>query len=71
MPADTRIRDAALNAVAIAAQRHQAAVAGADRVLAYYLRGALAHGLTVDEVCATAQLDRAEVLRLTDPAVCG
>jgi hypothetical protein len=38
------------------------------RTLGYYVRSALAHGLTVAEVCDAGRLNPAEVLRLTDPA---
>lgn len=41
-----------------------------DRVLGYYVRSALAHGLTYDEVCRAGGLYRDEVFALSDPEVC-
>lgn len=60
--------EAARAAVQMATDKHRLAVSDADRTLAYYLRGAIAHGLTIDEVCELGHLDRDEVLRLIDPA---
>jgi hypothetical protein len=60
-----RTRREAWIAVEIAATKHEAST----RTLAYYLRCALAHGLTVDEVCRAGDLGRETVLRLTDPGV--
>jgi hypothetical protein len=59
------IRAAALDGILIAADSYRAS----ERALGYYLRTAIAHGVTVDEACAVAQLDAGTVLRLTDPAV--
>lgn len=58
------VRRQAYVAVEIAATRRVAA----DRTLGYYLRAALAHGLTVAEVCEASRLDELTVMRLTDPA---
>lgn len=67
-PWTSEIRDAAREAVRIAADQHRAICAGADRTLAYYLRSALAHGLTAAEVCQAGDLDPLVVRDLTDPA---
>lgn len=64
------IRDAARASVIIAADQHRAIVRGADRTLAYYLRIAVAHGLTVSEIVDAGDLDAKTVTRLLDPAVC-
>lgn len=40
-----------------------------DRVLGYYVRSAIAHGMTIDEVCRAANLSASEVRELSDPAV--
>ena len=57
------VRNQARVAVEVAVLQHQAAT----RTLAYYLRRALAHGLTIDEVCTAGRLDHDAVLRFTDP----
>lgn len=62
------VRDAARESVTIAADQHRAVVRGADRTLAYYLRTALAHGLTVSEIVDAGDLDAKTVLRVLDPA---
>lgn len=64
------VRAAALNGVRIAAGEHEKAHCAADRVLAVYLRGAVAHGLTVEEICQATDLDPLVVRDLTDPAAC-
>lgn len=64
------VRAAGLNGVRIAAAEHAAAYRAADRVLAYYLRSAVAHGLTIDEICQATDLDPLVVRDLTDPAAC-
>lgn len=64
-PWRAEVRHQARVAVQVAAARREAS----DRTLAYFLRKALAHGLTLDEVCDAGDLDRNTVLRLTDPAV--
>lgn len=49
-----------------------AATSGSDdRTLGYYVRAALAHGLTVTEVCRAAHLARPRVMELSNPAVTG
>lgn len=66
-PADpwrAEVRRQAHVAVKVAAARRTAA----DTTLAYFLRTALGHGLTVAEVCKASGLDEATVLQLTDPA---
>lgn len=57
------IRREAWIAVEIAATQCEAA----QRTLAYYLRTALSHGLTVDDCCRAGDLDRDLVLRMTNP----
>jgi hypothetical protein len=58
------IRARAIELVQVAAHVHREA----GRAQAYFLRTAIAHGVDVDAVAAAAQLDRATVLALTDPA---
>ncbi|MGZ4621490.1 MAG: hypothetical protein ACXVGF_04620 [Blastococcus sp.] len=60
-----QVRREARIAVEIAANRS----AACERTLAYFLRCAIAHGLTVEECCKAGNLDRETVMRLTDPAV--
>lgn len=61
-PWTTQVRAQAAIAVRIAA--------GSDRrVLGYYVRAALAHGLTTDEVCRASNLSPETVAALSDPAV--
>lgn len=64
-PWRAEVRRQAYVAVQVATTRHEAAT----HVLGYYLRRALAHGLTIEQVCEASDLDRARVLELTDPAV--
>jgi len=64
-PWTAAVRREAWIAVEIAATQREAA----DRTLAYYLRAAMAHGLTVEDCCRAGDLDRASVLRMTQPAV--
>lgn len=52
-------------AVEIAATRREAA----ERTLAYMVRAAISHGLTVDDVCTAGDLTREHVMQLADPAV--
>ena len=59
------VRRAALVAVRIAAAKREAG----DRTLSYFLRSAMAHGLTLDDLCRAGNLSPEDVLRLTDPAV--
>jgi hypothetical protein len=63
-PWTDEVRRQAWIAVRIAATCHDD-----ERVLAYYLRSALAHGLSVDEVCYAGNLSPETVRRLTRPAV--
>jgi hypothetical protein len=63
-PWTDEVRRQAWIAVRIAATGH-----AHERVLAYYLRSALAHGLTVDEVCYAGNLSPNTVRLLTRPAV--
>lgn len=62
-PWQTEVREQARVAVRIAATRQRAST----NVLGYYLRSALAHGLTLDEVCVAGNLSPASVRQLTDP----
>jgi len=57
------VRREAWIAVEIAATQREAS----ERTLAYYLRCAISHGLTVDDCCRAGDLDRATVLRMTEP----
>jgi hypothetical protein len=59
------VRRAALIAVEIAGNKHRAA----ERALRYFLKSAIAHGLTLAEVAEFARLTTDEVVALTDPAV--
>lgn len=62
-PWTSEVRQQAYRAVRIAVMR-----GACDRTLGYFLRLALAHGLTVDEVLA-AGVAPDTLTRLTDPAV--
>jgi hypothetical protein len=61
------VRQQAYNALRVATLRENDVTP--PHVLAYYLRSALAHGLTLLEVCAASGLCSSAVLELTDPAV--
>jgi pyrroloquinoline quinone (PQQ) biosynthesis protein C len=63
IPWTDEVRRQAFRAVRIAVMRN-----ACDRTLGYFLRLALAHGLTVDEVLA-AGVAPETLTRLTDPAV--
>lgn len=63
IPWTDEVRRQAFLAVRIAVMR-----GACDRTLGYFLRLALAHGLTVDEVLAAGVAPEA-LTRLTDPAV--
>lgn len=62
-PWTQEVRRAALIAVEIAAAKR----AGCDRALRYFVRSALSHGLTVDEVARAGALPPADVVALADP----
>lgn len=64
-PWTDQVRAAAITAVRIAAEQHRAGT----HALGYYLRAAIAHGLSLDEVREASGLSRVQVLELTDPAV--
>src|SRR5690349_23790510 len=55
-PWKAEVRRQAFLAVRVASTRRVAT----DRVLAYYLRSAIAHGLTVEECCEAGRIDRSE-----------
>lgn len=59
------LADQARYAVQIAAAKR----AAADRALAYYVRCAASHGLTVDEIAQLAHLEPAAVQAMTNPGV--
>lgn len=67
----SEIRDAARDALGIATRAYRDSIARNERILGYYLARSLSYGLTLSEVGETTGLDCADVLRLTDPAVCG
>lgn len=58
------IRRQAYVAIQVAAAKRVAT----ERVLAYMIRKAIGHGLSVEECCEAGDLDRAAVLELSDPA---
>lgn len=63
-PWSQEVRRAAYVAVELAATKRKAS----ERTFIYFLRTALAHGLTLAELCDASGLDAAELLRLTEPA---
>lgn len=63
-PWTCEVRRQAWIAVSIAASRRVVS----RRVLAYYVRSALAHGLCVEEVCQAGNLSPDEVLEMSEPA---
>lgn len=62
-PWQAEIREQARVAVRVAAAQQIAST----RTLAYMLRKAMSHGLTLEDVCQAGNLSPATVLRLTDP----
>ena len=63
-PWTDQVRAAAITAIRIAAEQHRVGT----HALGYYLRTAMAHGISVEEACQASGLERAQVLELTDPA---
>jgi hypothetical protein len=65
------LRDAARNALVVASRAQRENIARGERILGYYLARSLSYGLTLSEIAEITELDCTEILRLTDPAVCG
>ena len=63
-PWTQEVRRSAYIAVQVAAAKRVAS----EHAFIYFLRTAQSHGLTVGELADAAQIDEAEVMRLTEPA---